>query len=44
MEHASNRTMIDRMIGAARLDTETFTEVEHDTSLTGQAAGVVVIV
>lgn len=44
MDHASNRSMLDRMMGAARLDVATFTEVEHDTSLTTQAAGVVVMV
>jgi len=41
---ATNRTMVDRMKGAAMLDIPTFTEVEHDTTLTGQAAGVVVLV
>lgn len=40
----ASRTMIDRMKGAARLDVQTFTEVEHDTTLTGEAAGVVVLV
>jgi len=44
MEQASNRTMLDRMKGAAWLDVATFNEVEHDESLTAQAAGVVVIV
>jgi len=44
MEPAASRTMLDRMKGAALLDTATFTEVEHDTSLTSQAAGVVVLV
>jgi hypothetical protein len=39
----ANRTMIDRMIGAARLDVPTYEEVEHDESLTMQAALVVVI-
>ncbi|MEX2466303.1 MAG: Yip1 family protein [Gemmatimonadota bacterium] len=39
-----NRTMLDRMKGAALLDVATFTEVEHDTTLTRQAAVVVVIV
>ncbi|MDZ7779472.1 MAG: YIP1 family protein [Gemmatimonadota bacterium] len=44
MSETPHRTMLDRMLGAARLDVATFTEVEHDTTLTGQAAGVVVIV
>lgn len=39
----SSRTIIDRMIGAARLDVPTYEEVEHDESLTAQAALVVVI-
>ena len=33
-----------RMIGAATLDVPTYEEVEHDTTATGQAAGVVAIV
>ncbi|UCF18933.1 MAG: YIP1 family protein [Gemmatimonadota bacterium] len=33
-----------RMIGAATLDVPTYEEVEHDTTATGQAAGVVGIV
>lgn len=36
-------SMLDRMIGAARLDVATYEEVEHDASATGQAAVVVVI-
>jgi len=44
MEAAASRTMLDRMKGAALLDVATFTEVEHDTRLTNQAAGVVVLV
>lgn len=44
MDATTNRTMLDRMMGAARLDVATFNEVEHDKSLTGQAAGVVVLV
>lgn len=44
MDPMPNRTMLDRMKGAARFDVATFTEVEHDESLTGQAAGVVVLV
>jgi hypothetical protein len=37
-------TMIQRMVGAALLDVETYEEVEHDSSATGQAAGVVAMV
>lgn len=33
----------DRMLGAAKLDVATYEEVEHDTSATGQAAGVVIL-
>jgi len=33
----------DRMIGAARLEVSTYEEVEHDSSATGQALGVVVL-
>ncbi|MEX0856166.1 MAG: YIP1 family protein [Gemmatimonadota bacterium] len=33
-----------RMIGAAKVDAAIYTEVEHDTTATGQAAGVVAIV
>jgi len=44
MRDTSSRTMLDRMKGAARLDVATFTEVEHETTLTSQAAGVVVLV
>jgi hypothetical protein len=36
--------MLNRMLGAARLDPHTFEEVEADTSATLQAAAVVVIV
>jgi hypothetical protein len=36
--------MIERMLGAARLDVETYEEVEHDTTATSQAALVVAIV
>ena len=44
MDGTMQRTMLDRMKGAAFLDVATFTEVEHDTSLTNQAAAVVLIV
>jgi len=36
-------TFTERMMGAARLDAQTYEEVEHDTSAMGQAAGVVVL-
>lgn len=35
--------MLDRIIGVFRLDVNTFEEIEHDTTATGQAAGVVLI-
>jgi hypothetical protein len=38
------RTMIDRMRGAAVLDVDVYEEVEADRTATGQAAGVVAIV
>lgn len=44
MDYAgSNRSMLDRMIGAAFLNISTYEEVEHDTTATGQAATVVVL-
>ncbi len=36
-------SMTDRMIGAAMLDVDTYEEVEHDETATGQAAGVVLL-
>lgn len=42
-EHAG-RGMVERMIGASRLDPEIYEEVEADRSATRQAAAVVVIV
>jgi hypothetical protein len=36
--------MVDRMKGAARLDINTYEDVEHDGTATGQAAGVVLLV
>jgi hypothetical protein len=39
----TERSMIDRMRGAAMLDIATYEEVEHDTQATGQAAAVVAI-
>lgn len=38
------RSMIDRMKGAAMLDVSTYEEVEHDPQATMQAAGVVTLV
>lgn len=38
------RSMTDRMWGAALLDDRTYEDVEADTTATGQAAGVVVLV
>ncbi len=40
----SERTMMDRMLGAAMLDVEVYEEVEADETLTSQAAGVVAMV
>jgi hypothetical protein len=40
----TQRSMIDRMRGAALLEIETYEEVETDTSATGQAAAVVAMV
>ena len=39
-----SRGIVDRMKGAAFLDVNTYEEVEADTTATGQAAGVVVMV
>ena len=44
MEIGMRRGIVDRMIGAARLDVNTYEEVEADQSATGQAALVVAIV
>jgi hypothetical protein len=44
MSTMAGRSMIERMKGAALLDVPTFEEVEHDTTATGQAAGVVGLV
>lgn len=38
-----SNTFVGRMIGAAMLDVPTYEAVEHDTTLTGQAAAVVVL-
>jgi len=44
MTEYANRSIVDRMKGAAMLDIATYEEVEHDTNATGQAAVVVIIV
>lgn len=44
MEVGVQRGIVDRMMGAARLDPAVYEEVESDYSATGQAALVVVIV
>ena len=44
MEAARQRSLVDRMKGAAFLEVETYEEVEHDQTATGQAALVVGIV
>jgi hypothetical protein len=44
MEIGARRGVVDRMIGAARLDAATYEEVESDYSATGQAALVVTLV
>lgn len=43
MEIARRRSLTQRMMGAAMLDTSVYEEVEHDADGTGQAALVVVI-
>jgi len=42
MEMREQRSFVDRLIGAARLDSSVYEEVEHDRDATGQAAAVVV--
>ncbi len=44
MEMSTRRSLTDRMLGAAKLETAVYEEVEHDTTATGQAAMVVGIV
>ena len=44
MESEARNPLVDRMIGAARLNVETYEEVEADTSATRQALLVVAIV
>lgn len=42
MEMTEQRSFVDRLIGAARLDSSVYEEVEHDRDATAQAAIVVV--
>ena len=44
MPEYAQRSVFDRMRGAASLDVATYEEVEHDEKATGQAAVVVIIV
>lgn len=44
MDPMTRRSMFNRMAGAAKLDVQTYEEVEADRSATRQAAGVVVLV
>ena len=44
MAEYAQRSVFDRMRGAATLDVATYEEVEHDEKATGQAAVVVIIV
>lgn len=44
MDTMTRGSMIERMKGAAKLDAQTYEEVEADSGATGQAAGVVVLV
>jgi hypothetical protein len=44
MSIPGSHTFVQRMVGAARVDAAMYTEVEHDTTATGQAFGVVAIV
>jgi hypothetical protein len=41
--YATSPSLVDRMIGAARLDPNTYENIEHDTNATGQAATVVIL-
>src|SRR5918998_1695594 len=43
MQAAAGGSIVERMIGAARLDARTYEEVEHDSNATPQAAIVVVL-
>ena len=43
-EQVQEQKIVQRMIGAAKLQPETFNEVEHDTSATRQALAVVALV
>ncbi|HEU0115777.1 MAG TPA: YIP1 family protein [Thermomicrobiales bacterium] len=41
--YTTSPSLVDRMIGAARLDPNTYENIEHDTNATGQAATVVIL-
>src|SRR5581483_3106752 len=41
--YATSPSLVDRMIGAARLDPNTYENIERDTNATGQAATVVIL-
>lgn len=43
MQSMGSQSLIDRMMGVARLDVGTYEEIEHDTNAMAQAATVVVI-
>lgn len=43
MESHANRGLVDRIVGAARLDDAVYEEVENDRGATGQAALVVIL-
>lgn len=43
MQTSTSGSLVDRMVGAARLDSATYEAVEHDTNATTQAAIVVVL-
>ena len=44
IDSTTQKSLVSRMIGAARLDVNTYEDVEADESATGQAATAVVIV
>jgi Yip1 domain len=41
--YTTSPSLVDRMIGAARLDPNTYENIEHDVNATGQAATVVIL-
>ena len=42
-QDAAKRSLVERLVGAARLDRSTYEEVEHDRDATMQAAAVVLV-